>query len=115
MTCNGSIYQSGGIYGVNSNTTPVSKPITLDSTTGYGVILQVWRDNASTIKIHTTIPALTATNITHQSATLTIASHVGTWYYKKTSPTTPAGICTVVSTGTTVALDRPRREYFIYV
>ena len=55
-------------------------------------------------------PTLEASDITHQSATLTIANHVGTWYYKKTSPTTPAGRCTAVSTGTTVALDRPRRE-----
>ena len=60
-------------------------------------------------------PALEASDITYESATLTIVNRTGTWYYKKTSPTTPAGACTVVSTGTTVASDRPRREYFIYV
>ena len=36
-------------------------------------------------------PTLTATNITLNSATLTIADHVGNWYVKRTAPT--AGTC----------------------
>ena len=49
-------------------------------------------------------PALTASAVTHNSATLTITHHTGDWYYKYTTPTTPAGTCSaVVSAGTDTA------------
>ena len=45
-------------------------------------------------------PALTASNISDDSATLTIARHSGNWYVKKTTPT-PAGTCSTAIAGTT--------------
>ena len=50
----------------------------------------------------TTLATISASNISHNSATLTIArgSHTGNWYVKKTAPT-PAGSCSSVITGTT--------------
>ena len=44
-------------------------------------------------------PTLTATNITLNSATLTIADHVGNWYVKRTAPT--AGTCSSAISGDT--------------
>ena len=50
----------------------------------------------------TTLATISASNISHNSATLSIArgSHTGNWYVKKTAPT-PAGSCSSVITGTT--------------
>ena len=49
-------------------------------------------------------PALATSAVTHNSATLTITNHTGDWYYKYTTPKTPAGTCsTVVSAGTDTA------------
>ena len=50
------------------------------------------------------VPLLTASLVEDDTATLSIASHTGTWYYKKTVPSTPAGVCTEVSSGTTASL-----------
>ena len=48
------------------------------------------------------IITLTATNITHNAATLIIADHSGTWYYKYSAP--DGGSCSsAVSSGTTTA------------
>ena len=48
------------------------------------------------------IRTLTATNITHDAATLTIADHSGAWYYKYSAP--DGGSCSsAVSSGTTTA------------
>ena len=50
------------------------------------------------------LPELTASDATDNSLKLTIANHSGDWYYKYTSPTTPAGTCsTTVSAGTATA------------
>ena len=52
-SCNGTVYKSGAIYGVNS-TGPVTVP-NLDSSTGYHVILQTWRDSGA-LKSHAALP-----------------------------------------------------------
>ena len=45
---------------------------------------------------------LSGSAIETTTATLSIANHVGSWYYKKTAPATPAGSCsTIVTAGTT--------------
>ena len=46
--------------------------------------------------------ALLASNVTHDSATLTITNHTGDWYYKKTVPSGDT-TCTPVSSGTYAA------------
>ena len=46
--------------------------------------------------------ALLASNVTHNSATLTITNHTGDWYYKKTVPSGDT-TCTLVSSGTYTA------------
>ena len=46
--------------------------------------------------------ALLASNVTHDSATLTITNHTGDWYYKKTVPSGDT-TCTLVSSGTYTA------------
>ena len=52
-SCNGTVYKSGAIYGVNS-TGPVTVP-NLDPSTGYHVILQTWRDSGA-LKSHAALP-----------------------------------------------------------
>ena len=52
-SCNGTVYKSGAIYGVNS-TGPVTVP-NLDPNTGYRVILQTWRDSGA-LKSHAALP-----------------------------------------------------------
>ena len=47
------------------------------------------------------VSTLTATDVTHNAARLTIADHSGAWYYKYTSP--DDGSCSSVSSGTTTA------------
>ena len=54
-SCSGTVFQSDAIYDVKA-----TGPMTvtgLDVGTGYGVILQVWRDGG-TLKVHATLPAL---------------------------------------------------------
>ena len=47
---------------------------------------------------------LTASSVTHNSATITIGNHAGDWYHKRTAPTTPTASCSsVVSSGTYTA------------
>ena len=59
-----------------------------------------FRINAETA----TTPGLAASNRTQTGATLTITNHTADWYYKYTTPTTPAGTCSsVVAAGTTTA------------
>ena len=54
QSCNGTVFKSPAIWGADS-TGPVT--VTgLDASTGYGVILQVWR-NGSALKVHATLPA----------------------------------------------------------
>ena len=48
-------------------------------------------------------PTLGASDLTPVSATLSIVSHGGAWYYKRTSPT-PAGACSSAVDGTKAAL-----------
>ena len=54
QSCNGTVFKSPAIWGADS-TGPVTVP-GLDASTGYGVILQVWR-NGSALKVHATLPA----------------------------------------------------------
>ena len=50
------------------------------------------------------LPSLAASNVTHNSATLTISNHTDAWYYKYTVPSSPADTCSsVVSAGTSTA------------
>ena len=46
--------------------------------------------------------SLTASAVTHDSATLTIGNHTGNWYYKRTTP--PGGQCSTTVSGTTASL-----------
>ena len=47
---------------------------------------------------------LAASNVEHDTATLTLTNHTGDWYYKYTVPSSPADTCsTVVSSGTYTA------------
>ena len=54
QSCNGTVFKSAAIWNVNP-TGPV-RVTGLDASTGYGVILQVWR-NGSALKVHATLPA----------------------------------------------------------
>ena len=45
-------------------------------------------------------PTLTATNVTHESATLSLANHSGNWWYQRTTPS--GGSCTAVTGSTSV-------------
>ena len=47
---------------------------------------------------------LEASSITGTGATLTIGNYGGSWYYKRTAPTSPAGSCTSAGSGTSVNL-----------
>ena len=53
-SCSGAVWTSAPVWDVNS-TGPVTVP-NLDAGTGYGVILQTWR-NGSALKSHATLPA----------------------------------------------------------
>ena len=47
---------------------------------------------------------LTASSVTHDSATITIGNYAGDWYHKRTAPSTPAASCSsVVSAPTKTA------------
>ena len=48
---------------------------------------------------------LTASSITATTATLTLAGHTGSWYVKKTAPSTPVGTCSSEISTTTHNLD----------
>ena len=49
-------------------------------------------------------PKLTASAVEATTATLTIANHKGSWHYKHTAPTTPAGTCSAAVAGTSANL-----------
>ena len=69
-SCSGTVFQSDAIYDVKA-----TGPMTvtgLDVGTGYGVILQVWRDGG-TLKVHATLPAL----VTPPSAPSGLSATVG--------------------------------------
>ena len=56
-------------------------------------------DELATASAFTTLtPTLTATSVTHNRATLTIANHSGNWHYKYTSPTGGTCSSTAVTT-----------------
>ena len=62
----------------------------------------IWRDAADwtgIFKVSATPPppSLTPSNLTQTGATLTIANHIGDWYYKYTSPS--GGICSSAVSG----------------
>ena len=74
------------------------------------------RNSNRNIHHPTHAPTLTATNITYQSATLTIANHTGgTWYYKKTSPTPASAHAAPLSTGTTINITSLNDKHLIHL
>ena len=94
---------------IQSGNTPAKltglRPTTNYQVRAYAVEHSTCPDDASTLASSTfrTLyqPGLSASAITHDSATLTILNYYGNWYHKYTAPTTPAGTCsTVVSAGT---------------
>ena len=73
---------------------------------GLNKLIQTWIKNTqpAAIKVAATEnpPAtLTASGISGTGATLTIANHVGTWYYQGISGTSASTTCVTISSGTT--------------
>ena len=59
-------------------------------------------DEILTLTFTTTADTMTASNVTHNSATLTLTGHVGNWWLKRTSPADAN--CKAKSTATTEGL-----------
>ena len=53
-SCNGTVYKSGAI---NSSSTTTQAVTGLTAATGYGVILQIWRDDGKALKLHVSMAA----------------------------------------------------------
>ena len=77
-----------------------NETVTLTSTASGGGFDSVSGTVALTVTDDET--ALLASNVTHDSATLTMTNHTGDWYYKRTVPSGDS-TCTLVSTGTYTA------------
>ena len=94
---------------VAASTTTVSLTGLTGSTTYYAYAYSDSACSNSTkiaeISFFTPSPlTLTASSVTHDSATITLRNHVGDWYHKRTAPSTPAASCSsVVSSGTYTA------------
>ena len=77
-----------------------NETVTLTSTAAGGGFNSV--SGTVTLTVTDDEKALLASNVTHDSATLTITNHTGDWYYKKTVPSGDT-TCTLVSSGTYTA------------
>ena len=79
-SCSGTVFASTPSYDAN-DTGPVTVP-GLNAGTGYGIILQVWR-NGSALKRHATLsaPSLNVDGVDGAAAAVTLANHNGQWYY----------------------------------
>ena len=105
-------WKSTGEYGSTNQATPTGASYTIPSlTNGSQYSIRVAATNGtgdgdwSSDATGTPAPvSLTASAVEDDTATLTIVHHAGTWYYKYAMPSTPAGTCTEVSSGTTVSL-----------
>ena len=96
-SCVGTVFTSDPIWSADS-TGPVTVP-DLDAGTGYGVILQVWR-NVGALKVHAVMPApviVSAQQVTGTSATIAIANHSGAWHYRVNGQAGQAGIASGAS------------------
>ena len=79
-SCSGTVFRSDAIHDAGS-TGPVT--VTgLKAGTGYGIILQVWR-NGSALKRHATLsaPSLNVDGVDGAADAVTLANHNGQWYY----------------------------------
>ena len=86
--------------GVLSGTPTTAR--TADTVTHTVTDQSCYKHVSRTFSVSITNVSLTASNVTNNSATLTVGNHSGAWYYKYSSPT--GGSCSsVVSSGTTTA------------